>query len=101
MKKATLIVFLALSSMLIGCKSFEMGREMYRNVPMEVKDYDIVGTVRIEGKTNKKEVTYDGLLKEARSLYGEKVDVVGIKIDKMFKTGKPYFIINAYAIKYK
>ena len=97
-------LFLVVGGMAIGlasCKSFEMGREMHRSIPLVEKDYDIVGTVRVEGKVGKKGPTYDGLLKEARSKYGADVDVVGMKIDKMQRGDTPFLIVNAYVVKYR
>lgn len=102
--KTTLFLFsIAISTFLCGCKSFEIGRENMHTIPLVPREYDIVGTIRAEAASTKKEVTYDGILKSAREKYGADVDVINIRIDKMAKLFKKmdYLIINAYVIRYK
>lgn len=99
-----LIVVLAVAT---SCKSYEMGAQMNR-VELAPIEYDVVGSVRVEGLNTSNKSTYDGLLKAAREKYGEDVDVINIKTDKMSKKGlifkkkvKSYMILNAHVIKYK
>jgi hypothetical protein len=100
MKQAITLFLLSLLFTFSSCRrTYEMGTDV-RHIPVIVKDYEIVGTVRIESKIGKSEATYDGLLQKARGQYGEKVDIANVKIDKLAKSSN-WIILNAYVIKYK
>ncbi|MFY0601595.1 MAG: hypothetical protein JXR03_18120 [Cyclobacteriaceae bacterium] len=82
--------------------SYQMGKEIGRNIQLSSKDYIILGPVRLEGKVGTKEVTYDALLSKARSTYRvEDADVVGVKVDKYLNGQNEFIVMNGYAIKYK
>ncbi len=95
-----LVIFHLASIYLTGCKTYSLGDSHGTRIELEKKEYVILGPVRVEGKSRRKEITYDRILSAAREKYGvENADVINIKIDKV-KNGK-IFIINGYAIKYK
>lgn len=98
------LLFLSILFFTLGaCKSYQMGKE-YHRMELIPREYDIVGTIRVDNKDGKKSLTYDGLLKKAREKYGENVDIINVKIDKASKLGgkgDSFTIINAYAIRYK
>lgn len=97
MKKIVIIGVVAM--MFTSCKTF-VGSSRTMDIPMAVKDFEVLGFVRVQGKVTKKETSYDILLSEARKKYNnEKVDVVNIKADN-YKDGDKQ-IINALVIEYK
>lgn len=77
-----------------------MGAEAGKQISIVQKDYEIKGTVRVEGLEGKNEATYDGLLKAAREKYGQDVDVINVKIDRAQNDKKKWIIMNGYAVKY-
>lgn len=98
--KSKIILLVLLVMTLISCRrTYEMGTDI-RHIPIISKEYEIVGTVRIESKIGKSDATYDGLLQKARSQYGNEVDIANVKIDKLTKSSS-WIILNAYVIKYK
>jgi hypothetical protein len=102
MKKLLGLLLIAGLPLLFGaCRTYELGAD-YRDISVQLQpeDYEILGTVRIEERVGEKNATYDGLLKEARKLYGEHVDVVNIKIDKYEKGSEAFLIMNAFVIRY-
>lgn len=92
------ILFLIVS--IAGCKIYTMGGENGKQISIVQRDYEIKGTVRVEGKVGKNEATYDGLLKTAREKYGQDVDVINIKVDRAKREKDEWIIMNGYAVKY-
>jgi hypothetical protein len=101
MKRITLLAIAAVAISISGCKTYQIGGEAGTQIPVVQREYDIKGTVRVEGVMGKNEATFDGLLKAAREKYGQDVDVINVKIDRAERGKKTWLILNGYAVKYK
>lgn len=83
------------------CKFYQYEYESHRSVNLPTQRFQLIGDIRIEGKSNNPLVTYDGLLRKARKEYGPKVDVIDVRIDRVNKAlGKDKIILNAHVIRY-
>lgn len=122
-----LTVFMITSSLILfSCKSVDLETNalgLSENASITAKDYDIIGTVRVESEEqinigpfgiykshNGSQITYDMLLNEAHNKGAD--DLINIRIDKIKdsnsifygifgRTEKYKYIGTALAIKYK
>lgn len=100
MKNSNVFAIVLLLIATAGCKTYSIGGESGKQISVVQRNYEIKGTVRVEGKVGKNEATYDGLLKSAREKYGQDVDVINIKIDRAKREKTEWIIMNGYAVKY-